>query len=287
MAGAVRRGPNPDRALTPRLPTSNAIQRNPGGQANGAGHHVSITADLSGRRALVTGASSGLGLHFAEVLQAAGAEVVLAARSKASLDAHCARLGARTAALTLDVRDEASIASAIAGAGRIDILVNNAGVTLSKPALEQTAADWDEVVDTNLKGAFLVATESARAMQRAKRGGSIINIASILGLRQAGQVTGYAVAKAGLIQLTKQLALELARFDIRVNAIAPGYFETDINRDFFASPAGQALIRRIPQRRLGQLTDLDGPLLLLASGASVFMTGAVLVVDGGHMVSSL
>lgn len=248
---------------------------------------MSLTADLSGRRALVTGASSGLGLHFAEVLHAAGAEVVLAARGKASLDAHCARLGARAAALTLDVRDEASIASAIAGAGQIDILVNNAGVTVSKPALEQTAGDWDEVVDTNLKGAFLVATECARAMQRGKRGGSIINIASILGLRQAGQVTGYAVAKAGLIQLTRQLALELARFDIRVNAIAPGYFETDINRDFFASHAGQALIKRIPQRRLGQLTDLDGPLLLLASEASVFMTGAVLVVDGGHMVSSL
>jgi NAD(P)-dependent dehydrogenase (short-subunit alcohol dehydrogenase family) len=248
---------------------------------------MSITADLTGRRALVTGASSGLGLHFAEVLHAAGAEVVLAARSTARLDGHCARLGERASTVRLDVRDAVSIPRAIADAGPIDILVNNAGVTVSKPALEQTADDWDAVVDTNLKGAFLVATEAARSMRAAKRSGTIINIASILGLRQAGQVTGYAVAKAGLIQLTKQLALELARFDIRINAIAPGYFETDINRAFFQSEAGQALIKRVPQRRLGRLADLDGPLLLLASDASAFMTGTVLVVDGGHLVSSL
>ena len=248
---------------------------------------MSITADLSGRRALVTGASSGLGLHFAEILHAAGAEVVLAARSRARLDGHCARLGERALAITLDVRDAASIPSAIAEAGPIDILVNNAGVTISKPVLDQTAADWDEVVETNLRGAFLVATEAARSMRDAGRGGTIINIASILGLRQAGQVTSYAVAKAGLVQLTKQLALELARFDIRVNALAPGYFETDINRAFFESQAGQALIRRVPQRRLGRLADLDGPLLLLASEASAFMTGTVLVVDGGHLVTSL
>jgi NAD(P)-dependent dehydrogenase (short-subunit alcohol dehydrogenase family) len=277
------------RALTLHLPDSNAIQRMDGGQANGVGSRsrVSITADLSGRRALITGASAGLGLHFAEVLHAAGAEVVLAARSKARLDEHCARLGARAAAVGLDVRSDASIAKAFAEAGPVDILINNAGVTVSKPVLDQTAADWDEVLDTNLKGAFLVATEGARAMRDAGRGGTIINIASILGLRQAGHVTGYAIAKAGLIQLTKQLALELARFDIRVNVIAPGYFETDINRDFFAGPAGQALIKRIPQRRLGQLADLDGPLLLLASDASAFMTGTVLVVDGGHLVASL
>jgi NAD(P)-dependent dehydrogenase (short-subunit alcohol dehydrogenase family) len=248
---------------------------------------MSITADLSGRRALITGASSGLGLHFAGLLHAAGAEVVLAARNRARLDGHCAQLGGRASAVTLDVRDAASIPRAVAAAGPVDILVNNAGVTVSKPVLEQTESDWDEVVDTNLKGAFLVATEVARAMRQAGRGGTIINIASILGIRQAGQVAGYAVAKAGLIQLTRQLALELARFDIRVNALAPGYFATDINRAFFESEAGRALIKRIPQRRLGQLGDLDGPLLLLASDASAFMTGAVLAVDGGHLVSSL
>lgn len=279
--------PKSAKALTLRLPTFNAIRRNQGGQANGAGRDVSISADLTGRRALVTGASSGLGLHFAEVLHGAGAEVVLAARSKARLDDHCARLGARAKSVSLDVRDAASVARAIAEAGEIDILVNNAGVTLSKPVIEQTAGDWDQVVDTNLTGAFLVATEGARAMRAAKRGGTIINIASILGLRQAGHVTGYAVAKAGLIQLTRQLALELARFDIRVNALAPGYFETDINRDFFASAAGKALIKRIPQRRLGRVSDLDGPLLLLASDASAFMTGTILTVDGGHLVTSL
>jgi NAD(P)-dependent dehydrogenase (short-subunit alcohol dehydrogenase family) len=248
---------------------------------------VSLTANLHGRRALVTGASSGLGLHFAEVLHAAGAEVVLASRSKNRLDSHCHRLGERASAVTLDVRDPASVKQAIAAAGPLDILVNNAGVTVTRPVLDQSEADWEDVVDTNLKGAFLVATEAARAMRAAGRHGSIINIASILGLRQGGQLTGYAVAKAGLIQLTKQLALELARFNIRVNALAPGYFATDINRDFFASPAGEALIKRIPQRRLGQFGDLDGPLLLLASDASAFMTGSVLAVDGGHLVTSL
>lgn len=248
---------------------------------------MSLTVDLTGRRALVTGASSGLGLHFAEVLHRAGAEVVLAARSRDKLDRHCTRLGERVSAVTLDVRDSASVKRAIADAGPLDILVNNAGVTVTRPALDQSEDDWDEVVGTNLKGAFLVATETARAMREVRRAGAIINIASILGLRQAGQVTSYAVAKAGLIQLTRQLALELARFDIRVNALAPGYLETDINRDFFQSDAGQALIKRIPQRRLGRLADLDGPLLLLASDASAFMTGSVIAVDGGHLVTSL
>jgi NAD(P)-dependent dehydrogenase (short-subunit alcohol dehydrogenase family) len=134
---------------------------------------------------------------------------------------------------------------------------------------------------------FLVAQAAAKAMRAAGKPGSIINIASILGLRQAGAVLPYAVSKAGVIQMTKTLALELARFNIRVNALAPGYLETELNRDFWATQAGQALIKRIPQRRLGQLKDLDGPLLLLASDAARYITGAVLAVDGGHLVSSL
>lgn len=245
-----------------------------------------LSANLKGRRALVTGASSGLGRHFAEVLTAAGAEVVLAARNTDKLAEVAARLpGASTVAL--DVRNAESVQATIHGAGPLDIVVNNAGVTNTRPVLDQTEADWDQIVDTNLKGAFLVANEAARVMRDTARSGSIINIASILGLRQGGQVTPYAVAKAGLVQMTRQLGLELARYDIRVNAIAPGYFETELNTEFFSTAAGEALIKRVPQRRLGRLEDLNGPLLLLASEASCFMTGTVIPVDGGHLLSSL
>ncbi len=245
---------------------------------------------LIGKRAFVTGASSGLGHHFAHVLAKAGAEVVVAARRKVALDRlvdELTALDGKASAVAIDVCDAGSIVAALDAAGDIDILVNNAGVTNGKPVLEQTAADFDAIVGTNLRGAFLVATEAARRMQTRGQGGSIINLASILGLRQGNQLTPYAVSKAGVIQLTKQLALELARFGIRVNAIAPGYISTDINADFLASPAGEALIKRIPQRRLGKAEDLDGPLLLLASDASRYMTGAVIPVDGGHLLSSL
>lgn len=251
---------------------------------------MTLYADLSGKRALITGASSGFGAHFAKVLAESGAHVVLAGRRTRLLESSMAEIAARNGAATmvpLDVLDNRSIAAAVAAAAPIDILVNNAGVTNTKPVLEQTETDWDFIVDTNLKGAWLVATQVARCMRASGKGGSIINIVSILGLRQAGQVAPYAVSKAGLVHLTKQLALELARFKIRVNALAPGYFATDLNRPFFEGDAGKSLIGRIPQRRLGALRDLDGPLLLLASDASDFMTGAVVAVDGGHLLSQL
>jgi NAD(P)-dependent dehydrogenase (short-subunit alcohol dehydrogenase family) len=242
--------------------------------------------DLTGKRALVTGASSGLGAHFARTLASAGADVVLAARRTEALAQVAGRI-ADAQVVALDVRDARSVDEAIAAAGAIDILVNNAGIVGSGAALDQSEADWDSVIDTNLKGMFLVATAAARAMRARKAGGSIVNVASILGLRQAGGVLPYAVSKAGVIQLTKTLALEIARYGIRVNALAPGYLATDLNRDFFESDPGREMVRRIPQRRLGQLEDLNGPLLLLASDASAYMTGSVLAVDGGHLVSSL
>jgi NAD(P)-dependent dehydrogenase (short-subunit alcohol dehydrogenase family) len=251
--------------------------------------------DLTGEIALVTGAGSGLGRHFAGVLAAAGARVIAVGRRRDALDGVAAAIAAAGGvcdAVVMDVTDAGSIAAGLAEAVRLaggspGILVNNAGVAITKAAMELTAADWQGVVDTNLTGAFFMAQAAARLMRDGGRGGCIVNVASILGVRVAGLVAPYAASKAGLIQLTKALALEWARYGIRVNALAPGYIETDLNAAFFASEAGRKLIQRIPQRRLGRLADLDGPLLLLASGASGYMTGAVIEVDGGHLVSSL
>lgn len=246
--------------------------------------------DLGGRKALVTGASAGLGAHFAQVLAEAGAHVILAARRMEKLEEVSAVIrsaGGSCETCRLDVTDAASLADAAVVFADIDVLVNNAGVVAASPAIDITERDWDFVVDTNLKGVFLVAQAAARAMRDHGRGGSIVNIASILGMRQAGAVASYSAAKGGVIQLTKALALELARWKIRVNGIAPGYFATHLNDGFLESESGQATVKRIPQRRLGDLRDLDGPLLLLASDAGAYMTGSTIVVDGGHLVSTL
>jgi NAD(P)-dependent dehydrogenase (short-subunit alcohol dehydrogenase family) len=255
---------------------------------------MTLRADLAGKTAFVTGASSGLGRHFAHVLARSGAKVALAARRIETLREVADEIGSEggyALPVVMDVLDSRSVRESLAFTraelGPIDILVNNSGVTLTAGVLEQTEEQWDMVVDTNLKGAFLVATEVARDMQAGGRGGSLINIASILGFRQAGHVASYAVSKAGLVQLTKVMALELARFGIRVNALAPGYMETDLNREYWETPAGAAMLKRIPQRRLGQPEDLDGALLLLASDASRYMTGSVIAIDGGHLVSTL
>ena len=245
--------------------------------------------DIAGKTALVTGASGGLGLHFAGVLARQGAKVLLAARRADALDRACARIaetGGVAEPVLLDVSDAQSVAAALGGRD-IDILVNNAGISIAKRALELGEADWDDVIDTNLKGSFLVAQAVARRMKDTGRPGAIVNIASILGLRVAGDLSVYAASKAASIQMAKSLSLEWARHSIRVNALCPGYIETDLNRDFFASDEGKALIRRIPQRRLGRPQDLDGALLLLCSDAGRYITGATLVVDGGHLVSSL
>jgi NAD(P)-dependent dehydrogenase (short-subunit alcohol dehydrogenase family) len=250
--------------------------------------------DLSGKVALITGASGGLGNHFAQTLAGAGATVALAGRRKDQLEKNVKAIqgtGAKALPIRMDVQDGASIERAFAeieaGAGTATIIVNNSGIASNQSALELDAAEWDRVFDTNVKGAWLVARAAARRMIEAKAAGSIINIASILGFRVAGRVAPYASSKAALVHLTRALALEWARHEIRVNAIAPGYIETDLNRDFFESDAGKALIGRIPQRRLGRLEDLDGALLLLASNASQYITGSAIVVDGGHLQSTL
>ncbi len=228
------------------------------------------------------------------VLADAGARVTVAARRETQLAQTVESIiasGAEALAVRMDVTDAGSVEQAFAAAegrfGAVTILVNNAGVTVTRPALDMTENDWTSVVDTNLKGAWVVAQHAARRMIQHGVGGSIVNIASILGLRVAGGVATYAVSKAGVVQMTKALALEWARHGIRVNALAPGYIETELNDAFFGSDAGRALIRRIPQRRLGEVRELDGPLLLLASDAGSYMTGSVVVVDGGHLVSGL
>jgi NAD(P)-dependent dehydrogenase (short-subunit alcohol dehydrogenase family) len=255
---------------------------------------MQFTVDLSGKSALVTGASSGLGRHFAEVLAGAGAKVAVAARRADMVASVCEAIrsrGGTAAPIQLDVTERALIQKAVsesaAALGGLDILVNNAGVTATKAFLDLEEGEWDRVLDTNLKGAFSVAQEVGRRMKEQGSGGAIVNIASILGFRVAGQLSAYIASKAGLVQLTKAMALELARYGIRVNALCPGYMETDLNREFFASEVGRALVRRIPQRRLGRPEELAGPLLLLCSDAASYMTGSTLVVDGGHLVSSL
>jgi 3-oxoacyl-[acyl-carrier protein] reductase len=253
--------------------------------------------DLSGRTALVTGASQGLGRRFANMLAEHGAHVGLAARQVgkcAELQHEIERQGGRAASVALDVTAgvdaiETALDEVERALGPIAILVNNAGVAVSKPVLEQSEADWDRVVDTNLKGAFFTAQAVARRMAardpKPAHGGSIVNIASVLAQGVVGHLAPYAAAKGGLWQLTRSLALELARHQVRVNALAPGYIETEINRDFLAGPAGERMRQRIPQRRFGMPTDLDGALLLLASDASRYMTGSIIVVDGGFLLA--
>ena len=249
---------------------------------------------LTGRSAFVTGANGGLGSHFAHTLARAGADVAIAARrleSLAPVRKSIEAMGRSVAAVALDVTSAASVAAAFdeaaAALGPLTVVVNNAGIAITKPLLDQTEEDWQQVIDFNLNGAWRVAQAAARHMIAHQQGGSIVNIASILGLRVSARLPSYAASKAALIQLTKAMALELARHRIRVNALAPGYIETGINREFFTSEAGQVLIKRIPQRRIGKPEELDGALLLLASNAGSYMTGAVLAIDGGHLLSTL
>ncbi|MDR3471122.1 MAG: SDR family NAD(P)-dependent oxidoreductase [Devosia sp.] len=240
---------------------------------------------LAGRTALVTGASSGLGEHFAQILAKSGAKVIVTARRAERLEALAEKIGRdRCTIVAADLGTTVGIASLAPHLAQVDVLVNNAGVVSGGPAIDLGEADWDSQVDLNLKSSFLVAQLAARAMRAHGRGGSIINISSVLGMQPSANVLPYAVAKAGVIQLTKGLALEWAEFAVRVNAIAPGFFDTEMNHDMWDTDEGKALIEGIPQRRLGDHADLDGPLLLLASDASRYMTGSVLLVDGGYLL---
>lgn len=247
--------------------------------------------NLKGRVALVTGASSGLGVQFAKALADNGAAVALVARRAdrlKSLKDEIEGKGGRAVAIEADVTDHAAITRAFDAAekafGTVTILVNNAGIAHGGRAVEMPPEEWRKVLSTNLDAVFFWAQEAARRLLAAKKQGAIVNIASVLGLAVSKGAVAYAAAKAGVVQVTKALAVELAFKGVRVNAIAPGWFVTEMNDDYLCSEAGTAIKREIPMGRFGNPGDLDGTLLLLVSDAGSYITGATIVVDGGQVV---
>lgn len=245
---------------------------------------------LGGKRVLVTGASSGFGAHFARVLAGAGADLILAARRVEKLQETASavrELGREAEVVPMDVGDYESVESAFMKIPEFDVLVNNAGISRLGTTHEMSPKDWNAVIDTNLNGVWHVSRFAINRWMNAGKPGNIINIASILGLRVSGQLGPYTASKAAVVQLTKSMALDYARHNIRCNAICPGYFKTDINREWLDSPAGEKQIKRIPYKRVGDIPELDGPLLLLASDASSYMSGAAVPVDGAHLCNAL
>ncbi len=247
--------------------------------------------DLTGKVALITGASSGLGKHFAKTLSSYGAKIILAARRIERMESLQKELLNESIVVSLDVTSNKSVNKLREeienSTGQLDILVNNAGISDPVKFKDISEESWLSVLETNLNGAFRVAKMATDIMLKNNDGGSIINIASILAERVGLNLSSYASAKAALVQLTKSMALELARSNIRVNALAPGYILTEINQDFFNTDEGKSYIGKIPMKRLGLESELDGALLLLASNTSSFMTGSVITVDGGHLVNPL
>lgn len=250
--------------------------------------------DISNKHILITGASSGFGWHFAKFLAQQKAKVTVTARRLEKLEALVAEIqaeGGIAHALQLDVAEEQQIPLVLQQAeaqfGPVQVLINNAGVAHGGRAESVTVTDYDWLMGINLRGAWAVAVAVAKSMIANKVSGSIINIASILGERVIKGSSIYAISKAGVVQMTKAHALEWSKYGIRVNALQPGYFRTPLNEEMFATEYGAKLLKNVPFRRTGNLPELEGPLLLLASDASSYMSGATISVDGGHLVSSL
>ena len=253
---------------------------------------MSTGISLKGKVAVVTGASSGLGERFAELLSGAGASVALAARRTDRLKTLADRIttaGGTAITVKLDVNDYDNIQGAfaeIAGKlGGVDILINNSGVNKQGRIVDVTPDDFDFAMNTNAKGAFFVAQAAARDMIARKAEGRIINIASVAGLKVLSQLSVYCMSKAAVVQMTKAMALEWARYGINTNAICPGYIETEINRDYWGTPGGKKLVEMLPRRRVGEPKDLDGLILLLASNEARFINGAIIAADDGLTVT--
>ncbi|MEM6556910.1 MAG: SDR family oxidoreductase [Pseudomonadota bacterium] len=256
---------------------------------------MSTEQSLAGQRALVTGASSGLGEHFAKTLARKGATVVLAARRLDKLKTLASEIeaeGGQAFAVAMDVTSADSVTNAFTAIDEefnapCNILINNSGVGQASWFVDTTEAEWASIVDTNLTGVWRVAQQASKALIAAGHPGTIINIASITAQQPSLMISGYAASKAAVDHLTRNMAIELSRYGIRVNAIAPGYFKTAINDDYLDSEAGDRMRKRIAMRRFGDYSDLEGPLLLLASDASAYMTGTTITVDGGHSLLPL
>ena len=268
------------------------LKINKGYKMSSASDKILKSFNLNGEIALVTGASRGLGRRFSYVLSAMGAKVVLAARNKDKLiqtEKYIKESGGECISVNMDVNDEKSVNKVFETIGDIygdiSILINNAGIAISKSSLNTTMDDWDNVMNTNLRGVFMCSKIFAKYLVSNNKSGKIVNISSIAAEKVLGQrLSSYCASKAAVSHLTRTLANEYAKHNIQVNAIAPGYILTDLNKNFFETDEGKKMIELIPQKRIGFAEELDGALLLLCSGAGSFMTGSIIKVDGGHVI---
>jgi NAD(P)-dependent dehydrogenase (short-subunit alcohol dehydrogenase family) len=245
---------------------------------------TTVTYDFTNQRALITGATSGLGARFAELLAAHGAEVVVTGRRAERLTALCEKIGSKARALPLDVTSVASIRTCLGDAGPIDILVNNAGLNVQARSVDVTEADYDQIMNTNLKGAFFMAQAAGKQMIARGQGGQIVNVASIGAMKALPGLTVYSMSKAAVAMMTQGLAREWARHQVNVNALCPGFILTEINQSWFDTDGGQKQINSFPRRRVGEAKDLDRALLMLASKENRFMTGSLVTLDDGQLL---
>lgn len=241
--------------------------------------------DFTNQRALITGATSGLGARFAQVLAAHGAEVIVTGRRTDRLSELCKQIGPKARAIALDVTDPESIAACVADAGSIDILVNNAGLNVQARAVDVLDADYDLIMNTNVKGAFMMAQAAGKQMIARGKGGRIVNVASIGAFKALPGLTVYSMSKAAVAMMTQGLAREWARHQINVNALCPGFILTEINQAWFDTEGGQKQVAGFPRRRVGEPKDLDAALLMLASKENRFMTGSLVTLDDGQLLA--